>query len=120
MKIAVFRLQFDNTKLRTLWNTSPADSSTMIALNPNEISIVNSFAKFAGQSVCLNQSWRNFIKPAHRKIMKIKYLLSFASICCITGVCLAEDITTLDGQTYKNIRDVTWKHIFRNRTSSVR
>jgi hypothetical protein len=42
--------------------------------------------------------------------MKIKYFLSLASVCCLTGLCPAEDITTLDGQTYENVRDVVLKH----------
>lgn len=41
--------------------------------------------------------------------MKIKYFLSLASVCCITNLCFAEDITTLDGQKYEDIRDVSLK-----------
>lgn len=42
--------------------------------------------------------------------MKTKCLLSLASVYCITSLCSADDLTTLDGQTYENIRDVTLKH----------
>jgi hypothetical protein len=42
--------------------------------------------------------------------MKMKHLLSLAAVCCAAGLSMAEDITTLDGQTYTDVRDVAVKH----------
>jgi hypothetical protein len=42
--------------------------------------------------------------------MKTKYLLSFAVVGCVINLTSAEDITTLDGHKYEDIRDVALKH----------
>ena len=42
--------------------------------------------------------------------MQIKHLLSLSAICCAAGLALAEDIATLDGQRYEDVRDVAVKH----------
>jgi hypothetical protein len=42
--------------------------------------------------------------------MKTKYFLSLLFAGCAINLALAEDITTLDGQKYENIRDVSVKH----------
>ena len=43
--------------------------------------------------------------------MKINLSLLFivAILCCGTAACLADDVTTLDGQQYKNVQDVSLK-----------
>jgi hypothetical protein len=41
--------------------------------------------------------------------MKTKYLLSFAAFCCVVSFSAADDITTLDGQKYEDVRDVALK-----------
>jgi hypothetical protein len=42
--------------------------------------------------------------------MKTGYLLRLVIFGCIISLCSAEDITTLDGQKYEDVRDVTLKH----------
>jgi hypothetical protein len=42
--------------------------------------------------------------------MKTKYLLSLAVVCCAINLSSAEDIITLDGHKYEDVRDVTLKH----------
>ncbi len=42
--------------------------------------------------------------------MKMKHLLSLAVVCCAASLSTAEDITTLDGHTYTDVRDVALKH----------
>jgi hypothetical protein len=42
--------------------------------------------------------------------MKTSYLLSLVVFGCVISLCSAEDITTLDGQKYEDVRDVTVKH----------
>src|SRR5260370_21022229 len=42
--------------------------------------------------------------------MKTKHLLSLAIVCCGVNFSSAEDITTLDGHKYENVRDVALKH----------
>ena len=42
--------------------------------------------------------------------MKTKYFFILAIICCAVQFSLAEDITTLDGHKYEDVRDVTLKH----------
>ena len=41
--------------------------------------------------------------------MNLKFILPLALACCAFLPALAEDITTLDGQTYANVRDVALK-----------
>jgi hypothetical protein len=45
----------------------------------------------------------------HRTTMKTKCLLSLTLICFAACRSLADDVTTLDGQTYKDVRDVSPK-----------
>jgi hypothetical protein len=55
---------------------------------------------------CLQNQYGNF----HRNnAMKTKYLLSLV-ICCATNFAQAEDVTTLDGHKYEDVRDVALKH----------
>jgi hypothetical protein len=42
--------------------------------------------------------------------MKIKYLLNLVVVCCVINLSSAEDITTLDGHKYEDVRDVALKH----------
>jgi hypothetical protein len=42
--------------------------------------------------------------------MKTKYFFSLAVVCCVINFSLAEDIITLDGQKYEDVRDVALKH----------
>jgi hypothetical protein len=41
--------------------------------------------------------------------MKLKSFLALAASCLLVGASLAEDISTLDGQKYRDVRDVTVK-----------
>jgi hypothetical protein len=41
--------------------------------------------------------------------MKTKHFLSFAVVCCAINLSFAEDVTTLDGHKYENIRDAALK-----------
>jgi hypothetical protein len=42
--------------------------------------------------------------------MKTSYLFRLVIFGCVISLCSAEDITTLDGQKYEDVRDVTIKH----------
>jgi hypothetical protein len=42
--------------------------------------------------------------------MKTSYLFRLVIFGCVISLCAAEDITTLDGQKYEDVRDVTLKH----------
>ena len=41
--------------------------------------------------------------------MKTKIFLTLAAACSVVSASLAEDISTLDGQKYQDVRDVTVK-----------
>jgi hypothetical protein len=41
--------------------------------------------------------------------MKINFLFIIIAFSCVVTVCLAEDITTLDGHKYENVKDVVLK-----------
>lgn len=41
--------------------------------------------------------------------MKVKHFLAFAACCLLVSDLLAEDISTLDGQKYQNVRDIAVK-----------
>jgi hypothetical protein len=48
--------------------------------------------------------------PKHIHHMKTNIVLIVIAFCCMFTTCLAEDITTLDGHKYQDVRDVALKH----------
>jgi hypothetical protein len=62
-----------------------------------------------GQGAFPGEDWRGFGNRTERTEMKPKFFCSLAGVCVILNGLRAGDITTLDGQTYANVRDVMAK-----------